>query len=112
MYDYWIFTLWYRVVTVVAHMARMQLQWYKDNAEENLLRGSLSEALNLYNGALTHCNMNSPILQDEVPKILSNRSLVFSKMGNFELALTDAGQCMEIVPYWAKVKFHECIYKT
>lgn len=93
-------------------MARMQLQWYKDNAEQNLRRGSLSEALNLYNGALTHCNMNSPILQDEVPKILSNRSLVFSKMGNFELALTDAGQCMEIFPYWAKVRFHKCMNCT
>jgi hypothetical protein len=92
------------VLNAVVHMARMQLQWFKDQAEQNLRSGRLSDAFNLYNGALNHCNMNAPVLQDEVPKLLSNRSLVLTKIGNFELALADAMHCIEMSPYWAKVR--------
>ncbi|XP_062604973.1 uncharacterized protein LOC134266763 [Saccostrea cucullata] len=88
----------------VGHIALFQLQQFKERAKECLRHEDFGNAFHYYNEAVKHCNVfaHFPNVQEEQPKLLSNRSMVLSKTGHFELALTDAQQCIGMKPFWEK----------
>ncbi|XP_062566534.1 uncharacterized protein LOC134228857, partial [Saccostrea cucullata] len=91
-------------VDQMGQWAFFQLQQCKLNGEQSLRHGDYASAFAMYNTAVEYCNMCGPFLnvQEELSNILSNRSLVLSKMGDFGLALTDAQQCIGLNPHGAK----------
>jgi tetratricopeptide (TPR) repeat protein len=75
----------------------------KQQAQEALNGNRLQQAVEFYTEAL-RLAQTFPHLLQEMPKILSNRSLVFFKQRDLTKALDDANASIQLDPSWVKVK--------
>ena len=81
----------------------------KQEAQQALNENLLQQAVELYTEALNITQL-LPHLYQEVPKVLSNRSLVFYRQKKFHQALEDANLCVQLSPVWIKVTFKHVCY--
>ena len=69
---------------------------FKEQGNQALKDGNIELALTYYSSGIDQSPDNH--------ELYSNRSLVFFKLGNFELSLKDAEQTIKLSPNWFKVK--------
>ena len=72
-------------------------------AEGKLQQGQLINALHDFRTAQNHCNLCRPVLEDQVPHILSICSFISLQLGDCAAALTDAQECIARDQGWAEV---------
>ena len=92
------------------HMQTQVFHHMKQAAQQALNGKRLQQALELYTEAL-QIAQTLPHLFPEIPIILTNRSLVYYRQGEFQLALADANHCVMQNPLWIKVKYMICGFK-
>lgn len=84
------------------HMQTQVFHHKKQTAQQALNGNRLQQALELYTEAL-QIAQTLPHLFPEIPKILSNRSLVYYRQRKFKPALDDANLSINLDPLWIKV---------
>lgn len=84
------------------HMQSQAFHHKKQTAQQALNGNQLQQAIELYTEAL-QIAQTLPHLFPEIPKILSNRSLVYFKQGKFQLALNEANHRINVNRLWIKV---------
>ena len=77
----------------------------KRDAQIALNKNQLNRALTLYSEALEIAEYHFPG-HEEIPKLLSNRALVFLKRRQFHEAIRDSSRCCESYPHWVKVMLY------
>lgn len=84
------------------HMQDQVFHHKKQAAQQALNNNQLQQALELYTEAL-QIAQTLPHLFSEIPKILSNRSLVYYRQGKFQLAIYEANHSINVNRLWIKV---------
>lgn len=84
------------------HMQDQVFHHKKQTALQALDGNQLQQALELYTEAL-QIAQTLPHLFSEIPKILTNRSLVYYRQGKFQLALHEANHSINVNRLWIKV---------
>lgn len=83
------------------HMQDQVFHHKKQTALQALNGNQLQQALELYTEAL-QIAQTLPHLFSEIPKILTNRSLVYYRQGKFQLALHEANHSINVNRLWIK----------
>ncbi|XP_061181485.1 TPR and ankyrin repeat-containing protein 1-like [Saccostrea echinata] len=83
------------------HRETQRFHQMKQEAQQALNKNRLRQAAALYTEALQIAQA-FPHLMQEMPKILSNRSLVFYRQREWKRALDDANASIQIDPLWIK----------
>nr|XP_034304939.1 uncharacterized protein LOC105330431 [Crassostrea gigas]XP_034304942.1 uncharacterized protein LOC105330431 [Crassostrea gigas]XP_034304948.1 uncharacterized protein LOC105330431 [Crassostrea gigas]XP_034304950.1 uncharacterized protein LOC105330431 [Crassostrea gigas] len=83
------------------HMQDQVFHHKKQTALRALNGNQLQQALELYTEAL-QIAQTLPHLFSEIPKILSNRSLVYYRQGKFQLAIYEANHSINVNRLWIK----------
>lgn len=80
---------------------RMSHDELKEQGNECIKQKRYEDAVTFYTAALKH-NPSSHT-------VYSNRSLAYSKLGEFDSALRDATKCIEIAPTFARAYLRKCV---
>ena len=83
-----------------------ELHSSKRIAENAITNRQYEVALEYYTQMLNKWHIivtQHPQMINEIPKLLTNRSYTFARMGRYDLALEDADICTKQYPYWRKV---------
>ncbi|XP_062597185.1 TPR and ankyrin repeat-containing protein 1-like [Saccostrea cucullata] len=83
------------------HRETQRFYQMKQEAQQALNKNRLRQAAGLYTEAL-HMAQAFPHLMHEIPKLLSNRSLVFYRQRDWRRAVDDANASIQIDPLWIK----------